>query len=416
MLIEAGTFTQGSPEDEPGRGSDEPRRQVRLTRDFYMARTPVTCAGSSPGSWPRPDTAPRPRREPPEASASPGEASRSSSGENSPGVTRGSRRRTSILSRLSPTTTPGPSPRWLSRRTARRCDLPTEAQWEYACRAGTSTAYYHGASDPATIAWTVDNAGDGTRPVGQKTPNAWGLLDMAGNVFEWCLDWHAPYATGPVTDPEQTTPAGDKPSACCRGGSWLREPRFARSAARYRNDPASRNADNGFRIVAVRRGDGRGPVIRPIAAARAGRSSVTGQARGSGRHAAALPSPQFSPAPPPVSPPPAHRRTDAELASLAALALLRQLPGRPPVHALAMAARTRLLTMNCLYRPPTGSSRGWCPTASGSTLPACRWGRSSPTGAGSTASTGKTGSPSARGRAACSSTRGGRPPRSRSSR
>jgi formylglycine-generating enzyme required for sulfatase activity len=112
--------------------------------------------------------------------------------------------------------------------------LPTEAEWEYACRAGTSTRY--GFGDDATklgeYAWFENNAGGKTHPVGQKKPNAWGLYDMCGNVWEWCGDWYEDqyYAQSPENNP--TGPA-EGSHRILRGGSWSDGPSSCRSAYRY---------------------------------------------------------------------------------------------------------------------------------------------------------------------------------------
>jgi len=135
--------------------------------------------------------------------------------------------------------------------------LPTEAQWEYAARAGTLTAFYSGDitsldCDPVdpnldAIGWFECNAGGTTHPVAQKAPNNWGLYDMSGNVIEWCEDYYAPYPDGPVTDPVVT----EGSQRVERGGSYfyLFDPDECRSAGRVLNSPGFRSDRPGFRLV-----------------------------------------------------------------------------------------------------------------------------------------------------------------------
>jgi len=121
--------------------------------------------------------------------------------------------------------------------------LPTEAQWEYACRAGT-TGDYAGSLD--AMGWYSSNSGSKTRPVGQKEANAWGLSDMHGNVWEWCSDWYGDYPGASVTDP--TGPAsGANPVG--RGGSWFSTAAICRSARRSRLSPGYRLNNLGFRLA-----------------------------------------------------------------------------------------------------------------------------------------------------------------------
>jgi formylglycine-generating enzyme required for sulfatase activity len=122
--------------------------------------------------------------------------------------------------------------------------LPTEAQWEYACRAGTTEVRYGNLDD---IAWYAGNSGNSTHPVGQKKPNAFGLYDMIGNVSQWCSDWYfETLPGGNVTDP--VGPASGS-YRVLRGGCWGDAPTICRSAGRYANHPALRASLFGFRLA-----------------------------------------------------------------------------------------------------------------------------------------------------------------------
>jgi formylglycine-generating enzyme required for sulfatase activity len=138
---------------------------------------------------------------------------------------------------------------WLSKRTGKTVMLPTEAQWEYACRAGSTTAYYFGNDERelGKYEWYIENAGEQTHPVGQKQPNAWGLYDMSGNVLEWCNDIYGGYDPADRTDPSGLNYA--RGFRVERGGSWYSFPNGCRSACRDSNLPETRVDYGGFRVA-----------------------------------------------------------------------------------------------------------------------------------------------------------------------
>ena len=223
--IPAGSFIMGSDQ------TDESRR-VTLTKPFYMGIFEVTqkqwelVMGAWPGSSPsssygRGDTYPA-------YYVSYNDIRGSSSGARWPASSAVDA--SSFLGRL-------------RAKTGLDFDLPTEAQWEYACRAGTATTYYWGDAMDGAYAWYSSNSGSTTHPVGTKKPNAWGLYDMSGNVWEWCRDWNGTLAYG--TDPEGSASGSYR---VLRGGCWSSNSDHCTSSYRYSYDPSYRYFNNGFRL------------------------------------------------------------------------------------------------------------------------------------------------------------------------
>lgn len=216
--VPAGTFTMGSPAGELDRSADEAQHVVTLTRGYWVSDHEVTQAeyeslmGVNPSFFGGDATLPVERV----------------SWDDAVLYCQKLTERERVAGRIA---------------TTQSYRLPTEAEWEHAARAGTTEAR-HGALD--AIAWWSGNTGGRTHPVGQKSPNAWGLHDMMGNVWEWCADWYGAYPAGPVVDPAGPVAGAGR---VYRGGSWLFGPSECRSAVR-RFDAASAEYYNvGFRPV-----------------------------------------------------------------------------------------------------------------------------------------------------------------------
>jgi formylglycine-generating enzyme required for sulfatase activity len=219
IWVKPGTFTMGSPRSEADRVDDESQHQVTLSKGFYLGKHEVTQAqwervmGSNPSKF---------------------------KGADRPVETVRWIEAVSFCNKLTEMEKKaGRVPEGMAYQ------LPTEAQWEYACRAGTTTAYSWGDAITKTNANYRDSGFKQTRDVGQYAANPWGFHDMHGNVYEWCADWYGDYPSGAVRDP--VGPAGGS-SRVLRGGSWHLTASYARCANRFRFAPVFSFNSLGFRL------------------------------------------------------------------------------------------------------------------------------------------------------------------------
>lgn len=214
VWIKPGAFDMGSPASEPGRQPVEVQHRVTLSKGFYVGTTEVTQAqwkavmGNNPSNF---------------------------KGDDLPVEMVSWDDAVSFCKKL-------------SGKEGKTYRLPTEAEWEYAARAGTTTRYHSGDTEEklAAVAWYAGNSGNQTQKVGQKEPNAWGLYDMHGNVWEWCSDWQEIHTKAPATDPKGPL---DGTRHVLRSGSWRHPPHVSRAANQGQYPPNYRFNDFGFRVV-----------------------------------------------------------------------------------------------------------------------------------------------------------------------
>lgn len=204
----AGTFSMGAPKTEEGRFDDEIPHQVTLTKGFWIMETEVTqkqwkaVMGNDPARF---------------------------QGDNNPVECVSWDDCQEFCKKCS--------------QSGAKLELPTEAQWEYACRAGSVEAY---PGDLEQTTWYEGNCGSKTHPVGTKKPNAWGLYDMTGNAWEWCADWYGEYPNESVTDPTGPQKGSFK---LFRGGGWHESARYCRCAVRGYSEPDYQDGNFGFRCI-----------------------------------------------------------------------------------------------------------------------------------------------------------------------
>ena len=224
VYIQPGTFMMGSPSNELKRDSDERQHEVTLTKGFYMQTTEVTQ-----GQW----------------KAVMGNNPSKFKGDNRPVEKVSWNDCREFIRKLN------------RQEGTDKYRLPTEAEWEYACMAGTTTPFYTGnciSTDQANYDGNHPMPGCSKGMYRKKTievasfsPNSWGLYDMHGNVYEWCQDWYEKnYPSGNVTDPEGASSGAVR---VLRGGSWLSVAGDLRSANRLRSVPVNRHFSLGFRVV-----------------------------------------------------------------------------------------------------------------------------------------------------------------------
>ena len=219
VLIHAGSFTMGSPTTEVGMVNRESPHEVTVSNSYYLGVFEVTqgeyekVMGNNPSKF---------------------------RGAKNPVETVSWEDAVSFCKKLSEMPE--------EKAAGREYRLPTEAEWEYACRATSTISYCFGdmAESLGEYAWFGEGLRGTTHPVGEKKPNRWGLHDMHGNVWEWCQDWYAPYSSDAAIDPRG--PRGGS-ARLLRGGCWFLDATKCRSAHRDSIVPTFRASDFGFRVA-----------------------------------------------------------------------------------------------------------------------------------------------------------------------